>query len=153
MLVDIVPTQKAAVMSLMRDESCRDEVLKHVGEWILGSDGVIGDLPFDQIAAIVSLAAFADSSDERVAVAKSILTLIGRPDVIPMVSEHKGFALASRCLVSLSLFRPAMVRFHGIANVPFYRSVGKTAYGAADLPAVSEHFEMWEGFIGEMLVV
>lgn len=73
-------------------------------------------------------------------------------DIIPSVVRHKGFELASRCLVSIGFFKGYMKHLtnnHGYPAPEFYIGVGKTTLIQEGRRDISEHFEDWTGFFHE----
>ena len=140
-----------ALASFFADPSeppCR-EMWKVPGIALLKS-GPVWVKPFDQILLVVMQADFAETDQERVSVA-SILC-VPRKTVFPMVTEHRGLELAGRCLISLGLFGHAMEarKQRGYPPPCFYRNVGKSTFAKAGMQEISEHFEKWEWFLGEL---
>ena len=73
-------------------------------------------------------------------------------DIIPMITEHRGLALASRCLVSVGFFRDRLnhlTNFRGNPSPGFYSRVGVSEYIRADKPELAEHFYEWTDFMYE----
>jgi len=143
-----------AAWALLCDEGSATHVRRKIGPRMTCDDGIVTDMPFEQLMMATCSADFASDDEERVSVARMIHWLIDKPDALPMVHCHRGFDLASRCLVSISLFRRAMewrTRFRGCPTVGFYRAVGIGASRASGMDGVAEHFDNWSGFIGEML--
>lgn len=140
--------------NLLQDEVSAPTMRKSIGYEVVGGDEFITTMPFDQLKMVMSASDFADSDDECVDVARLVYRLINKVDVFPLVSCHKGIDLASRCLVSLSLFRRAMMersRRRAYPSPEFYRNVGIGALLEIDMRSVSSHFDNWSGFVGETL--
>ena len=113
-------------------------------------------MPFDQIKLIISSACFADSDTECVEVARMIYRLIGKKDIFPLISIHRGLELASRCLVCIGLFKKSMVERTKRKSYPtyeFYRRVGIKTLDSIEMEEISNHFDNWTLFIGEMLYI
>jgi hypothetical protein len=144
----------SAAWELLLDDTAAPMMRKRIGYAVGGSDEIITTMAFDQLKLIMSASCFADSDEECVNVARLILYMADKPDVFPLVSEHKGIDLAARCFVSLSLFRRAMVersRRRAYPSPRFYRQVGIGALEKIDMASVSSHFDNWAGFVGETL--
>ena len=150
----VIKQKGKAAWNLLQDESSAPAVRKRIGYDIAGSDEIITTMAFDQLKLVMSASCFADSDDECVDVAKLVYYLINKKDMLPLVSSHHGIDLASRCLVSLSLFMRAMVERSRRRTYPpphFYRQVGMNALSEIDMVSVSVHFDNWAGFVGETL--
>jgi hypothetical protein len=125
-----------------------------IGYGVAGGDEIITDMPFEQLMLIMSSARFASSDQECADVARLVHHIIGRPNVLPLVSIHSGMELASRCLVSLALFRTAMAartKHHACPPPSYYRQAGIRTLTNIEMKGVSAHFDSWSGFIGETL--
>jgi hypothetical protein len=144
----------AAAFSLLSDESCSHHVRARIGYRIAGDGEILTDMPLEQLMMVMSAATFACDDEEGVSVARMVHWLVDKPDALPMVHVHSGFDLASRCLVSIALFRRAMewrTRHRGCPPVAFYREAGVRAAGTAGMAGVASHFDNWSGFVGETL--
>lgn len=143
-----------ALDKLAQDDSqkIRLSVARHVGK-TLQEQGLVLAPSTEQLFALMSMANFADSDLECVYVAGVIRHLLPRKDILPYAIDHKGYELASRCLVSLGLFYKAMERRtkkQGAPEPSFYREIGKSTFSQIGAQDVSNNFERWEGFMSEV---
>ena len=72
-----------------------------------------------------------------------------------MVSEHRGKELAYRCLISLGIFKKAIVHRserHGAPSPDFYRNIGRSTFVQIGKEDVGNHFLQWENFLSEMFI-
>ena len=134
--------------TLWNDESSRPLLQQTMADHLLG-DRPVFFRPVDQMLILVSQAHFADSEEECADVAH--ILCVPPQDTLPLISEHHGWGLATRCLIGLSFFYPAMeARFRrGYPNPKYYRQVGKVTFSRCGKPELDSHFENWEMFIGE----
>ena len=154
MMEAVISRYGTSAWELLRDRSCSEHVRRNIGYQVVGGDEVIIDMPFEQLMMVMSAAKFAADDYERVTVAKMVHWIIKKSDVLPMVHCHKGFDLASRCLISIALFKKAMAwrtRFRGCPTISFYRAVGIQASEQSGFEDIASHFDSWSGFIGETL--
>jgi hypothetical protein len=153
-LNDIFPEEgRDAALKLWKEDDSRHLVRKAIGKHLLSDTQIIGDKPQEQIMMILSQAMFAESEDECMTISKMIFDLHKAPDIFPMISEHQGYALASRCLISLSLFPKALEERSNRRGYPkpkFYRQIGKATFEMCDYYLVASHFSLWEDFIGKV---
>lgn len=143
----------SSLVSLYGDNDTRHLVQRHIATHLMSSDAIVNDRPFDQCICLLSQANFADSETECAAVARSLLMVVSKPDVLPLCTEHRGLDLAARCLISLGLFLKALEereRRRGAPSAGFYRTVGEKEYNVCGMDDVACHFRKWEGFLGEM---
>lgn len=145
---------KPAWELLTGDDISAGSIRQQIGYLITGSDEIITDCPFDQLKMTMSAAKFANDEWECVEVARMVYWLINKKDILPMVHCHKGFDLASRCLISIALFRKSLefrTKHRGCPSVMFYRKIGIKTTAEEGLPNISSHFDNWSAFIGETL--
>ena len=151
---EIVPPQSVlAVTNLYNDMATRKIIQEELSNIFL-NHGIVLSEPTNQLLLIVSKANFADTEEECVLIA-SIIYRYCNQEVLPLVHQHHGMDLASRCLVSLSLFRKAMDvlhNHHGAPHPEFYRRVGIHAFSQTNHNQIANHFQNWENFLSEMLV-
>ena len=126
-----MPTLQEAVSSkfgdsawnLLNDAGEAASVRKSIGYCIVGDDQIITNMPFEQVKMALSVAKFATDDEEVVYVARMVFVTVGKTNILPMISCHRGFDLASRCLVALSLFKKALdhrTKFRGCPSASFY---------------------------------
>ena len=145
-----------ALVELWNDESSsiRHLIAKNIGKRLQANKEILGH-PNEQLMALLSLAGFANSEEECVYVYGVVKSHISNPDPFPLVSKHKGYDLASRCLVSLGFFEQQMekrtIRYQA-PKPEFYRNVGAKTFQTIGRNDVSEHFQYWEYFFKEILV-
>ena len=150
------PGSRDAIRILSNDPSTAFHVAKQVGKRILGSNEFLAGFSFEAVSAIMSQAGFASGEEECVVMSSILMGLAGKNDILPMITIHRDKELASRCVVSLGMFMPAMeerCRRHGAPQPSFYRGIGVAVFKNNDMPDISEHFTKWEGFLGEMFVL
>lgn len=139
---------------LLSQEPEAMNVRRAIGCKVMFSEEIISDRAFDQLKMLTATAAFAESDQECVDVARMIHWIFRQPDVLPMISQHSGFDLLSRCLISISLFRKALERRlqrRGAPSPSFYREIGIITAKQEGMTLVAQHFDNWSGFIGETL--
>ncbi len=117
------------------------------------SESILWTVPsFNQLMLVFSQASFASSEQEQVDVASIVLKYIRETEIFPLVSKHEGLDLASRCLISLGLFKDKMVRscnYHAAPTPEFYRNVGVSQFKILQRYDLSRNFTRWENFLGE----
>ena len=148
--------QGPCAVSLLDDEDVSLAVGRRLGREILAYQGIVYDMPREQLLCLLSMAGFADSADECSCVAGMVVKLLKKADILPLVTEHKGMELAARCLISLGIFMKAMVERTSRTNAPpphFYRSVGRNMLVQKGRTDVAEHFRNWEAFLQELFVI
>ena len=134
------------------DPSLRHQIARQVGRKLMKSSEVL-PLGNEQFLALISLASFADSDDECIYVYGVLKHNLTNKYPFPLITEHKGYDLASRCLVSLGFFYRNMekrTRYYGTPEPEFYREVGQDTFKKLGRRDVSEHFTSWEGFFQEV---
>jgi len=149
-------SQANAIRALWYDFSSRCLLEKTIGKKIMEYDGILIDLPLTQLMFISSMSPFASNADECHDVAEILYWGIHNSDVLPLITEHNGEELANRCLISLSLFKRALItkcERHGAPSPDYYRNVGIRAFIGIGREDIGNHFKLWEHFIGEMLVI
>jgi len=137
------PDQVRPAEQLLKDTQTRSLIRKQLGQLLLLSKNVHSD-PYDQLLVIASQADFA-TEDECVCVASIVYRYLPITEIFPMVTEHHGMDLGSRCLLALSFFQPAM------QQPRFYRQAGRQGFYQADRHDLAKHFTNWEYFLNEML--
>jgi len=149
-------SQSKAIKSLLEDNDSKHLIEREIGKKIIEYDRFLKDNPIAQITFITSLSTFADSSNECYDVANIINWGIKRIDIIPMITEHNGREFAYRCLVSLGLFKKAMImrtKRYGSPSIEFYREAGSKTFYQIGMNNVGNHFYKWENFIGEIFTL
>jgi len=147
-----VKSQTDAIRKLWEDTSSRTLIQQEIGKKLIDHEEIIAELPLTQIMFIVSLSPFADSEDECNNVAEIIYWGFQQPNIIPMITEHKGKELAYRCLVSLGFFKHHLIRRterRGAPSITFYRQIGINCFNQLGRKDIGNHFAKWENFIGE----
>lgn len=135
-------------------EISRDrELLGQLNSELSDSPRVSAIPAFNQLIILFSQADFS-TLQEAFLVASIFRTYGTRSDVLPLVTEHQGVALAGRCLVSLSLFPERMdFRRERYAAPPkdFYRVAGIKAFSNLGRTDIAENFDKWTGYVRENL--
>ena len=148
-------SQADAIRQLWEDRNSRLFIEREIGKEIIDSDGLIEELPLTQLMFIASMSPFASSSNECHKVAEIVYWGIKTTDVLPLITEHQGKALAYRCLISLGIFKQALIHRcnrHGAPSPDFYRNIGKSSFNQIGMKNISEHFVQWESFLSEMFI-
>ena len=145
----------SSAWDLLSDENLSAPAMrKSIGYAVVGSDEIITNRPFDQLKMVMAASQFASDDNECVSVARMVHWLVNKQDILPLVHCHSGFDLASRCLISISLFRGALewrTAHRGCPPISFYRGAGIKASRNEGLEEVAKHFDNWTMFIGETL--
>lgn len=131
-------------------------IKNYIGQELAGSDKFINENSLNQIVLITSQALFSSDDKEPVEVAAMIFYVLNQHDFLPKVTEQQGKELASKCFVSVSLFRPALEHLtnrHGAPSPDYYAQVGKLILKKEKMLNVSEHFDKWTSFLCERFIV
>lgn len=135
--------------NLLKDEQSRRAIFKQVARDITDTAEVLARLPYEQLLCMLLGADFA-SEDEHLFVAGSMRRYLRERNPLPMVTEHQGLELASRCLVSLGLFRKEMraqaVRY-GAPSARFYRNIGVSAFETESRRDLAYNFDNWAAYL------
>ena len=154
-LIDnLFPEKQAnAIKKIWEDKESQFLLEKQIGKKLLDSNEILDDLPLTQLMLIASLSPFASNKSECHNVASIMFWGIHTIDILPLVTEHQGKQLAYRCLISLSLFKKALIKKwqrYGAPSPDFYRRVGTKTFKQIRCPYISQHFYQWECFLCEM---
>ena len=125
-----------------------------IGKKLLDSQDIINALPLQQLMFIMSLSPFADNLNECNDVAKIVYWGIQRIEILPLRSEQQDQEFAYKCLISLSLYKPALIvrkERYGAPDPEFYRSEGQKSFLRIGMTEISYHFPKWEYFLNEMI--
>ena len=151
--------QSNAAEILLADENSLNQVELEIAKSLLNEEGIIVENPLSQLRVIVcSMSQFASSRDECNEVTDIIIWAMksdGVDKVVPMITEHNGYELAKRCLISLSFFEKHMCRRwqrYAAPSPDFYRKIGISSFEASGYPDISSHFDKWSLFIKEFFV-
>ena len=148
-------SQANAIRQLWEDKKSHLLIEKEIGKKLIEYDEIIDELPLTQLMLITSLSSFANSENECHNVASILYWGLKRIDILPLISEHNGKDLAYRCLISLGLFKKALVERqnrHGCPAPHFYRQAGIESFKQIGMNQIGSHFYQWENFIGEIFV-
>ena len=146
----------ANIRELYKDESSRPLLQQQIGKRILDRQHTLIDgSAIDTLAMICMNQNF--TTDERECLSVSLFVCRGIKNVspIPNVTDCSGIDLASKLLVSLSFFKPAMVkrwRHHGSPSPDWYRKVSQTTFAHHDYEGLAKHHWHWENFLSERLI-
>jgi len=156
-LIDsLFPSDDAdSIRRLWEDKGSHLLLEQEIGKRLIESDVIIDELPLTQLMFIATLSPFASSKKECYDVAEIIYWGMQKSDILPLVTEHQGKALAYRCLISLGLFKPALIkrhRRHGSPSPDFYRAVGIESFSSVGMSDIGLHFGRWECFMNEFFV-
>jgi len=148
-------SQADAIRTLWEDNNSRFLLEREIGKQLFDNEELLEQLPLAQLIFLMSLATFADSSEECYDVAEVVHWGLKKTDIVPMVTEHHGKDLAYRCLISLGFFKQAMIartNRRGAPSVNFYRHHGISAFHHIGKDHIGRHFIQWECYINEMFV-
>ena len=157
LVYEMAGNQAQAACSLLDDTSVSLSMKRTLGKMLLSRGITLYD-PFDQLLLLTSQAPFATEEEECVLIAKFIYRFIHTKQdetVLPMVTQHRGVDLASRCLISLAMFYKNLEFRHqryGSPSPTYYRHAGIWNFETSDLEALAAHFRSWELFLNEMLL-
>lgn len=147
-------SETQAILSLCSEP---DQTLlsQAIGKKILDSPEIIDTMPLQQLMFITSLSPFADDLNECHAVARILFWGIKRIEILPMRSEQPDQEFAYKCLISLSLYKQALIRRkerYGSPDPGFYRAEGRKSFLRIGMTEIGYHFPKWELFLNEMMV-
>jgi len=117
---------------------------------------VVANYPEERVISIMSESGIGDFSEASYVAHSVLFHLRNAKDIIPAITGHRGFDLASRCLVSLGFFLGYMQHLtdnHGYPSPEFYTNAGKQAFVEDGRRDVSEHFESWTGYMHDRFEV
>jgi hypothetical protein len=151
---ELYPQQekRCAIEGLLSDEETRRPVISQLGRKMLSEGKILETDSVTQLFVFVSQADFANSEEECVNIAEIIHSYLRVNDIFPLVSKHRGKDLASRCLISLSLFYDGMRRNYQVHAAPkpeFYEVVGIKTFQEVGMNDISDNFVKWKYFLGE----
>jgi hypothetical protein len=141
-----------AIEKLWSDPEAKPLLLERAAVELPDYGGVIWRYPKEQVLALAAQARFA-SLDEAFCVGMIINRYMREAkDILPMITRHFGWELASRCLISLGFFREYMenrTRRYNAPSPDFYKERGKDAFRHEGWASIANHFEKWEGFLSD----
>jgi len=147
--------QADAIRKLWADQTSRLLLEQEIGKKLISGETVLDKFPFTQLMLITSLSPFSNSEEESAIVASIIYWGIKERDILPMVAEHHGKELAYRCLVSLGMFKKALIvrwKRYAAPSPVFYRNVGIRSFSQIGMEDISNHFQRWENFMSEIFL-
>ena len=146
----------AAVEKLWADEESRRLLLEQVAIELPDYGAVIWRYPKEQVLAMAAQARFAQI-DEAFCVGAIINRYMRETkDILPMVTQHYGWELASRCLISLGFFGAYMEQRTRRYNAPspnFYKARGKEAFRSEGWDSIAKNFEKWLELLAEQFAL
>jgi hypothetical protein len=144
---------------LLADKDTYRLLEAQVAKALLNNDKIILEEPICQLRLIISnMSTFANSKEECDEVTNIIIWGMKNEDldsILPMVTEHQGYDLAKRCLISISFFENHMIQRHNRYAAPspnFYRKIGAASFIQSGHQDIGEHFDKWSLFIKEFFV-
>jgi len=149
----VSPNETEAVNSLLQDNNTKSILLKSLGQRLLQHDEVFVIDSLGQFTLLIANAPFIQSDEECFQITNIVQWGVKRINILPLVTEHKDKDLAYRCLLSLGLFKDAMekrTKFHGAPSTNFYRVIGIEEFKKMGFVEISEDFQKWECYLGEM---
>jgi hypothetical protein len=139
------------------DSSLHDLLKKAFGQKILEKkDKVLLTNALDVLSFICLNSSFADDENECFTVSVLLYKNIKTLNILPLVTEEHGLNLASKCLVSLSLFHDRLEwrrQRYGYPGGDYYRKVSVLILKQHDHNNIARHHRQWEQFIGEMFIL
>lgn len=146
----------AAVEKLWADEETRKLLLEQVAIELPDCGVVIWRYPKEQVLALAAQAKFAEI-DEAFCVGAIINKYMRETkDILPMITQHYGWELASRCLISLGFFWAYMEQRTRRFNAPspnFYKARGREAFRNEGWESIATHFDKWLEFLADQFAV
>jgi hypothetical protein len=139
------------------DPSLHDLLKQAFGKKILErKDKFLTTNALDTLCFLCLNSPFADDENECYTVSVLIYKNIKTLDILPLVTEEHGLNLASKCLVSLSLFSDRLEwrrQRYGYPGADYYRKVSKLILKQYGHNNVANHHKLWEQFLGEMFIL
>lgn len=156
LIYQIFEESKAKLISSLYEDNLSDDakssIKQYIGKELANSDKIIVGNDLNQIILINSQANFISTEAEPVEVSVMLFYCLKQVEILPQVTLHHGRELASKCLISTSLFKSALdarsKRF-GAPSSDFYTNVGKTTLIQEGMVDVAAHFENWNAFLFE----
>jgi hypothetical protein len=147
-----------SIKKLYREDASLHEMLKKAfGQKILEKkDKVILSNALDTLCFLCLNSPFADDENECYTVSVLLYKNIKTINILPLVTEEHGLNLASKCLVSLSLFKDRLEwrrQRYGYPGADYYRKVSTLILKQYDHNSIAKHHKLWEQFIGEMFTL
>jgi hypothetical protein len=159
LIFQIFDEKKAKLLSeLYQDdisESAKLSIKQFIGQELGNSDKIIIGNELNQLILLTSQANFISCDEEPVAVGVMMFYCMKQTDVLPKVTEQRGKSLAAKCLISLSLFKPALERLsvrYGAPSPSFYKDVGIATMKEQGYPSIATNFERWNSFLHERFI-
>lgn len=154
---DLYPQKESKIINQLwkEDPTIRHIIAKSIGKKLAESKEILGNSN-EQLLALISLADFAKSDNECFYIYGVIKKHFDNPDPFPRISEHSGYELASRCLVSLGFFEKKMElrrNIHASPSPDFYRRIGAQTFYNLGEHDISDHFIYWESFFKERFIL
>jgi hypothetical protein len=150
--------EQQSIKKLYREDlSIHDMLKRALGQKILESkDKILTTNALDILCFLCLNSPFADDENECYTVSVLLYKNIKTLDILPLVTEEHGIDLASKCLVSLSLFSDRLEwrrQRYGYPGADYYRKVSMLILKQYEHNSVAKHHRLWEQFIGEMLTL
>jgi len=143
------------IKKLLEEKDSKFLIEQVVAKELMNKDEFTIENPWSQIRVIVSLSPFASSKEECYEVTDIIIWGAQEKDVLPMITEHQGYELAKRCLISTSFFEKRMesrCERYGAPSPAFYRQIGRSCFKQAGQPEIGSHFDKWTLFLQELFI-
>lgn len=139
------------------DPSVHEMLKKAFGQKILDAKNkVLITNALDIFCFLCLNSPFADDENECYTVSVLVYKNIKTLDILPLVTEEHGMNLASKCLVSLSLFKERLEwrrQRYGYPGADYYRKVSTMILKQHEHNNVARHHKLWEQFLGEMFTL
>lgn len=142
--------QPDEIQRLWNDPESKILLLQQTSFELQDNGGIIWCYPAEQVISMMLEPKFA-GLDEGLYVGRTVNRYMHYPkDVLPLVSEHQGLALAERCLIGLGFFwdRIAQMRERcGAPSPQYYMRVGQREFRRNGFPTLAENMPKWQEFL------
>ena len=158
-IIDFIYDEKDCenIRSLYKDEGLKLSLQKTIGHKIITDNSkIIDGNALDILCMICLNQDFTDNEEECFAIAVFVLRGMKMiSNTFPSVAENRGLDLASKTLVSLSLFQPAMIarwKRYGTPKPEYYRKISQAEFVRHNHISIANHHKDWEHFLFQHLI-
>jgi hypothetical protein len=150
--------EQNSIKKLFKNDSSVHELIKEAfsRKILEKKDKILTTNALDVLCFLCLNSSFADDENECHTVSVLLYKNIKNLNILPLVTEEHGLNLASKCLVSLSLFKDRLEwrrQRYGYPGSDYYRKVSIMILKQHDHTNVARHHRLWEQFIGEMFTL
>lgn len=143
------------IRKLYEDNSLKELLQKAIGSKVITSKEIIDANSLDLLSMMCLNQNFTNDTSECFSVAVFIQRGLKNFKPCPLMTEDKGLNLASKTLISLSFFKPTMVRRwkkFGAPSPDYYRQISQAEFSRNGHEEIASHHQLWENFLSEHLV-